>query len=85
MSITVKRLHKLLGEMIEAGHGRKTVFVNKASFTDNREVDGVLILPVEAVEGPVWVSDADDDGGTKWNKDGSEAGRNIVILKGGAS
>ena len=85
MSMTVQRLHRLLGQMIEDGHGRKPVFVNKASFYDNREIDGVLILPVEDIEGPKWIPMADDDGGTQCNADGSESGRRVVILQGGAT
>ena len=48
MSMTVQRLHKLLG------------------------------LLVDAAQRP-------DDGGTKWNKDGSVSGRTVVILKGSAA
>lgn len=85
MSMTVQRLHKLLGQLIEQGHGRKPVCVDKASFSSPLENDGISVFDLEIVDGPRWIEMADDDGGTKWNKDGSESGRRVVILKGGAA
>lgn len=82
MTVTIAALHKRLGKLIEAGHGRKPVFVDKASFTDNRENDGVSILPLAVVIGPKWIPMADDDGGTKWNTDGTEAGSTVLVLGG---
>ncbi|PRD68743.1 hypothetical protein C6P61_09585 [Malikia spinosa] len=84
MSITVQRLHKLLGQLAEQGHGRKPVCVDKESFSSPLENDGVSVFDLEIVDGPRWIEMADDDGGTKWNKDGSASGRTVVILKGGA-
>jgi hypothetical protein len=83
MSYTVARLHRELGKLIEQGHGRKPVQINKQSFHHVLEDDGVVIMDIEAIEGPRWITEADDDGGTKWNRDGSEAGRRVVVLKGG--
>ncbi len=83
MSMTVARLHKLLGAIVEAGHGRKPVCIDKNSFHHPLEGDGVTIQNVEIVNGPQWISMSDDDGGAKWNKDGSESGKRVVILKGG--
>lgn len=85
MSFTVARLHKELGKLIDQGHGRKSVQINKQSFQHILEDDGVVIMDIEAIEGPRWITKADDDGGTKWNRDGTEAGRRVVILKGGAA
>ena len=84
MSYTVARLHRELGKLIEQGHGRKPVQINKQSFHHILEDDGVVIMDIVAIEGPRWITEADDDGGTKWNRDGSEAGRRVVVLKGGA-
>lgn len=84
MSYTVARLHRELGKLIEQGHGRKPVQINKQSFQHVLEDDGVVIMDIKAIEGPRWITEADDDGGTKWNRDGSEAGRRVVVLKGGA-
>ncbi|AVS67889.1 hypothetical protein C8245_21430 [Paracidovorax avenae] len=80
--MTVAALHKALGKLIEQGHGRKPVQVNKQSFQHPLEDDGVVIMDIELIEGPRWIPEADDDGGTKWNKDGTEAGRRVVLLKG---
>lgn len=85
MSFTVARLHKELGNLIDQGHGRKPVQINKQSFQHILEDDGVVIMDINAIEGPRWVTQADDDGGTKCNRDGTEAGRRVVILKGSAT
>lgn len=85
MTMTVAALHKRLGALIEAGHGRKPVLVHKSTFTDPRENDGDMLLPLWAVQGPRWIPTADDDGGTKWNKDGTEAGKRSVLLVGDAA
>jgi hypothetical protein len=82
MTMTVARLHKLLGALIEAGHGRKPVLVDRSTFSDPRDNDGLLMLPPRYVQGPRWIPTADDDGGTKWNKDGSEAGQQCVLIVG---
>jgi hypothetical protein len=82
MSMTVAALYKRLGALIEAGHGRKPVAVNKTSFTHNCEDDGTVILDLQGVEGPIWIGTSDDDGGTKWNKDGTESGKQLVVLYG---
>lgn len=79
---TVASLHKQLGALIAAGHGRKPVLVNKATFTHPLEADGCVMLPIAQVQGPKWIGLSDDDGGTKWNKDGSEAGKTVVLLAG---
>lgn len=81
--MTLNKLHKLLCDLIDLGHGRKQVCIAKESFRDNRESDGCTILPVCAVDTD-WIVQADDDGGTATNKDGTERGRWTVIL-GGAS
>lgn len=82
MSMTVAALHKKLGQLIKAGHGRKPVAINKPTFTDPCEQDGAVILAVHGVEGPRWIYTCDDDGGVKINKDGSEAAKRIVVLFG---
>lgn len=81
--MTLNKLHKLLGELIERGHGRKQVLVAKESFRDNREADGCTYLPVCKVDTD-WIGLADDDGGMAVNKDGSERGSWSVILGGSA-
>lgn len=82
MSMTVARLHKLLGDLVAAGHGRKPVLVNKPTFSHPLESDGAVMLGIAEVQGPRWICTVDDDGGTKWNKDGTEAGKTVVLLSG---
>ena len=82
MTFTVAALHKTLGKLVAAGHGRKPVQVNKATFTHPCEMDGTVILDIVEVQGPKWIPICDDDGGTKWNKDGTESGKTVVILAG---
>ena len=82
MSMTVSKLHRLLEVLIAAGHGRKPVCVNKRSFSHPLEEDGAVILDVAHIGTPQWIGMVDDDGGAKWNKDGTEAGRHVVIISG---
>lgn len=81
MKFTVLKLHKALGKLIAEGHGRKPVLVDKPTFTDNCEDDGCVILELCGL-GVKWVGISDGDGGTKWNKDGSEAGHTVLVLAG---
>lgn len=83
MSMTVQALHKKLGDLVTAGHGRKPVCVNKASFYSPLEEDGAVIIAVKSISGPKWIDNISDDGGTKWNQDGTESGRYTVVLEGG--
>lgn len=81
--MTLNQLKKHIDKLVAKGAGRYRVSVAKESFRDNREADGCTILPVEHVDTD-WIPDADDDGGTATNKDGTVRGRWIVVL-GGAS
>lgn len=82
MGMTVARLHKMLGEMVEAGKGRRPVCVNKASFYHPLEGDGVVILDVtDATEKTITI--ADDDGWTAIKADGTEKTRKVFMLGGG--
>lgn len=79
--MTVNRLHQMLTSLIAEGHGRKTVTINKKTFTHPLEPDGCCILKV--CGGDIqWVPTADDDGGTKINKDGTESGRTHFVMFG---
>lgn len=78
-TLTVQQLHKQLGQLVEAGHGRQPVCVDKASYHHPCEGDGVTILHVhhadlEAVL--VW----QDDGTT--DAQGREHYRRAVVLRG---
>lgn len=81
-TMTVSRLHKILGEMIKNGCGRRPVCIDKSSFYHPLERDGVLILDVtEANPDTIWI--ADDDGFKATNKDGSEKTKKVFVLGGG--
>ena len=80
--MNVNQLHKALGALVEKGHGRKPVCINKTSFNHPLESDGAVILNVQAVTGPRFITMTDDDGGTKFNKDGTESGSYTVVLEG---
>ena len=64
--MTIGRLHKLLGRMIEQGHARKKVCINKTSFVHPLEGDGAVILEVETAQIESYPM-LDDDGSTKEN------------------
>ena len=80
--MNVQQLHKALGALIEQGHGRKPVCVNKASFSHPLESDGAVILKVWSISEPRWINMTDDDGGTKFNKDGTESGSYTIVIEG---
>lgn len=80
--MTISKLHKLLGKLIAEGHGRKTVDINKRTFTHPLESDGVCIMPVAAIELKN-CSVIDDDGGSKVTSRGVEVTRTSLVLTGG--
>ena len=81
-TMTVARLHKMLGELVADGQGRRPVCVNKASFYHPLEGDGVWILDVTEAKADT-ITMADDDGWTATNKDGSEKTRKVFVIGGG--
>ena len=83
--MNVSTLHKALGKLVEAGHGRKPVAINKETFSHPLEQDGAVIINVTAIDGPQWIPRIDDDGGYATNKDGSESGHYVVVLLGDSS
>lgn len=83
MRFTVNRLHKELGKLIDKGHGRKIVCVNKDSFQHNCESDGCVILDVQGL-GIKTVPVIADDGGTKRLSNGTEACMTVLVLAGGS-
>lgn len=78
---TVNQLHKRLGKLIEQGEGRRYVAVDKKSFSDNREPDGVCILDVHGM-GILACGVADEDGGTKFDSKGREVISRMCVLVG---
>lgn len=82
MTMTVEKLHRMLGNLVARGHGRKPVCIDKSTFRHPLEADGDVILGVECVLGPKFIPLADDDGGQKFRADGTEAGRMTVVIVG---
>lgn len=82
MAMTVARLHKMLGKLIEDGQGRRPVCVDKESFYHPLEADGATILHVTDADAKT-INMTDDDGGTAFNADGSERLRKVFVLGGG--
>lgn len=79
--MTIKKLHKILTEAISKGHGRKKVFCDKPTFKHRLEPDGVTILPVMLAELRT-INMANDYGGIKERKDGTESLSTCMILCG---
>lgn len=81
--MTLKKLHAAMTKLL-AEHpctGRMQVTVNKPTFRHPLEIDGCVYLDVSGV---TWdaIYVADDDGGTKMNRDGSERMKTVVVLFG---
>ena len=81
-TMTVAKLHKLLGALVDEGQGRRPVCVNKASFYHPLESDGVAILVATEAKADT-ITMSDDDGWTAINKDGSEKTRKVFVIGGG--
>lgn len=77
--MTVNALWKLLGKMVEAGNGRKQVCIDKSHCNHVLESDGALILPITKAELEVHGM-IDDDGGTKYRKNGEESQHCSLVL-----
>lgn len=69
--MTVRELHKQLGKLIAAGHGRCRVCAVRCTFKHPLESDGVVYFDVSGVNVEP-VLQINDDGWTKTRKDGSE-------------
>ena len=81
MTMTVGKLHKLLGKMIEDGAARRRVCVSKGTFQDNRESDGCTILDAyDCRLKSIYLSD--EDGGIAKRVDGSERTAVVAVLYG---
>lgn len=79
--MTVKKLHELLGKLIEQGHARKPVRVDKPTFYSPLEDDGAVVLDVHRVDLQS-VPNINDDGGVKQCSDGRESLMSTVVLGG---
>jgi hypothetical protein len=81
MGMTVKRLYRMLGALIDEGHGNRKVCVDKPSFQHNLEADGCVILEVNEVQTHTYPL-IDGDGHHVENNDGSERMLTSVVLVG---
>lgn len=79
--MTVKKLHKILTQLIAEGHGRKPICPDKSTFSHNLEDDGCTVLNITDVK-MCWVANADGDGGIAITKSGEESGKITVVLLG---
>ena len=77
--MTIIKLHKQLTALIKAGHGRKTVCVDKSKCTHALEADGVCIINVTGAEISTHEM-ADDDGGTKTRANGETCYRTALVI-----
>jgi hypothetical protein len=80
-TMTIGKLQKLLTAMVENGHGRKRVCVQKDTFKHILEEDGAVILDVESA-GLESFPMMDDDGFTKTLADGTESCHTALVIKG---
>jgi|DEB0MinimDraft_12_1074336.scaffolds.fasta_scaffold51103_2 hypothetical protein len=79
--MTVNQLHKHTAELIAMGAGRRSVCIDKATFTHPLESDGCMILQVEG-SGLRVIEISDDDGGTAVLADGRTKTRLVFVLSG---
>lgn len=78
--MTIKNLFNQLSKLIEEGHGRKLVCVDKSKVTHPLEGDGCCIIPVTSIG--IDVHDMmDDDGGMKELSNGQTAQRTALVIK----
>lgn len=79
--MTLLKLKKIIDQMVENGHSRSKVTIDKETFQHPLEGDGCCILDVHSYE-IVRVLVADDFGGVVENKDGSERTNKCFVLRG---
>lgn len=79
--MTVNKLYEILFKLVKEGHGRKDVYIDKPSFSDNRESDGCVILPVGLADLKTFHRIA-DDGGIALKADGTERYITACVLTG---
>jgi hypothetical protein len=78
--VTINQLNKLTSKLIEQGHGRRAVCVDKSKVTHPLEPDGCCVIPVTAAEIDVHEM-MNDDGGVKELANGQTAYRTALVIK----
>lgn len=81
--MTVARLHKQLGEMVQSGQGWMQVCVYKPSFSRPLESEGADVLDVKS-GAHEWIPLCGDNGSIAVRADGTERGSMCFVLYGGA-
>ena len=77
--MTIKRLHKELTKLINEGHGRKEVCVDKSHVNHPCEPDGVCLFPVTGAS--IGTHEMmGEDGGFKELADGTVATRTSLVI-----
>ena len=79
--MTIGKFQKLLTDLVENGHARKRVCVQKDTFKHILEEDGAVILDVDSA-GLMSFPMCDDDGGVKTLADGTESCHTALVIKG---
>lgn len=79
--MTISKLHKILGDLIAHGAGRRSVCVDKSSFRHPLECDGCVILTVDEA-GLRVIEISDDDGRTATLANGQLKTRTVLVLSG---
>jgi hypothetical protein len=82
MAMTVAKLHKILSEQIDQGHGTRRVGIDLDTFPESS--DDANIADAFAAN-PTWIAESDGDGYVAHNTDGSERGCTMLILSGNYS
>lgn len=78
--MTIKNLHAILTRFIAAGHGRKTVCIDKSKVNHVLEDDGAVIIPVTAAVINTHEM-CGDDGGLKELANGKVATRTSLVFE----
>ena len=81
--MTLQKLHRILGALVERGYGRREVCIDKGTFVHNLEADGCVILPVCRIDVQTFEL-MDGDGFHDLKADGTCKQRTSIVL-GGAS
>ena len=77
----IRKLHRLLSELIDGGHGHKEVMINKNTFSHPLESDGAVIMPIESIYLD-WYELMDGDGFTEVDSRGCEKVKLSLIMDG---
>ena len=78
--MTIGKLHKILTRLIENGHARKGVCVQKETFRHDMESDGAVILDVKTADLEFFPM-IQEDGGTLLDN-GDESCHTAIVLRG---